>query len=107
MDKKNLVYMVWYDNNEPYEDKLLFPERIFKTWEEAENYIEENYSISTKKSMVKRIRPAYRSSCYIIKRPEWDEIGQIDHGIYCIRIWNVFDGREVPYDNEHIFLVEN
>lgn len=34
-----LVYVVWYDDNEPYEDNYQCIDAIFSSWDEAENYL--------------------------------------------------------------------
>lgn len=37
----DMVYLVWNDNGEPYEDNFRYVERVFSTLEKAERYLTE------------------------------------------------------------------
>lgn len=100
------VYMVWYDNREMYEDALEYPVSIFKTWEEAESYIDEKFGKYTTKCMCNDFKSGYGTDFIRVNAPEWKEKEKYYHGCYTIRIWDIDSGKEVLYDNEHIFPVE-
>lgn len=104
-DSDQLVYVVWYDDNEPYEDNYQRIDTIFSSWEEAENYL-------NKKGLIKKEndwRWVYADGISVkVKEPYWEHEGCEDDycPTYTIEIWNTTTGIRVLYDNKYIFLVE-
>ena len=100
-----LVYVVWYDDNEPYEDNYQCIDAIFSSWDEAENYLN-NKQLIKKENDWKWIYSADISAH--IKEPYWEYEGHEGdyYPTYTIEIWNTVTGKQVLYDNEHIFLIE-
>lgn len=111
-----LVYAVHYDNCELYEDSFDDIEAIFLSWEEAVKHIEKNYPDAKKEFIQDWI---WRKDV-MVKQPvwtwdvifDWDEDDGEDEEDepyvwyspeLTIEIWNTTTGKQVPFDNEHIF----
>lgn len=110
-----LVYAIHYDNCESYEDHYDWFDRIFSTWEEAEEYLnqKEGYRkvylvdwVLTEELNCSVNQPFW----YNDNRKSYDILGTLVpplHGEYTIEIWNLSTGKQVPFDNIHIHLVED
>lgn len=102
-DGDQLAYVVWYDDNDPYEDNFQCIDAIFSSWDEAENYLKDRKKEEIQWSWV------YSDGLSVkVKEPKWtDEYHDSDYDPeWTIEIWNMTTGYRVLYDNEHIFLVE-
>lgn len=105
-----LAYVVWFDNMEPYEDNTSCIKAIFSSWEEAERYINETYScyknFDCKRLKTNVFAPGILDTCPVISVLDWMYSDDWEDPTITIEIWNLTTGKQVYWDDEHIFLVE-
>lgn len=105
-----LVYVVWYDNMESYEDRYQYIEAIFSSWDEAERYINDTYG-DYKNFKCERVH-TYAIALDIFNKPpttsvlDWTFSDDWADPRVTIEIWNLTTGKQVYWDDEHILLVE-
>ena len=105
-DGDKLVYVVWYDNMEPYEDNFSCIDAIFSSYEEAASFLDSDEARTKTVEVVWEY--ANGVNCRV-RRTEWRYKEPDDwlNPQWVIEIWNITTGKRVLYDNERIFLVEN
>lgn len=105
-----LAYVVWYDNCEPYEDNYTSIKAIFSSWEEAEKYINDRYG-DYENFKCERVYTYAIATNVFDKSPrisvlDWTYSDDWSDPRVTIEIWNMTTGKQVHWDDEHIFLVE-
>lgn len=100
----NHVYLVWYDNCEPYDDYYTNVEGVFSSWEDAVSCIESHDGLKKEELEQYELDRDSLDSIFVMK-PYWNENRSDDYdvGAYYIDIWDLDTGKKVPYDSKHIF----
>ena len=108
-----LAYVVWYDNCEAYEDNHQYIDAIFSSWEKAEAYIIDEYGDreNFKQERLKLYTAVDDLIDMIDKLPtisvlDWTFSDDWSNPRVTIEIWNMTTGKQVHWDDKHIFLVE-
>lgn len=106
-----LVYEVHYDDNEPYVgwDQTV---GIFASWDEAVNYIND---VDPDTTITYECNWGYPSNVLRfnhgkydrVRYPVWNVVEEFYRPFYTIMIYNLRTGKQVPFDNVHIFLKED
>lgn len=102
-----LVYVVWYDNGEPYEDNYSCIDRIFSSWKEAEEWLNSNDLVRHEETVWKYVP---NPGSWKVLTPRWyrrDPLDSCPDEMWEIEIWNLKTGMEVPFDDEHILLIND